>query len=314
MTRHFSTSLSLALFIVNVSAILEGETMRFKWLDSKALILKSRKELVTSLVAAAVVTAAGFAIGSASLASAQDLSRRPSAAEAAFLKENDAAMTKMMNDMAVKPTSDVDHDFVAMMAPHHQGAIDMSEAELRYGHNEQLIRIAQDIVVEELQEIAAMRAASGEKLTPTEATLAASFAGTAAGPGFSSPVPADNVPPSLKTERPFLAENAAAMTKMMNDMTIKPTGNIDRDFVAMMVPHHQGAIDMAQAELRYGREAQLRRIAQEIIVDQIQQISLMRLAVGEPLPPSVSSPTDPLPQPLAGRGSAATSTAQGGGF
>jgi uncharacterized protein (DUF305 family) len=214
----------------------------------------------------------------------------------------------------VKPTGDVDHDFVAMMAPHHQGAIDMSEAELRYGHNEQLIRIAQDIVVEELQEIAAMRAASGEKLTPTEATLAASFAGTAAGPGSSSPVPADNVPPSLKTERPFLAENAAAMTKLMNDMTIKPTGNIDRDFVAMMVPHHQGAIDMAQAELRYGREAQLRRIAQEIIVDQIQQISLMRLAVGEPLSPSVSSPTDPLPQALAGRGSAATSTAQGGGF
>jgi uncharacterized protein (DUF305 family) len=288
--------------------------MRFIWLDSKALILKSRKEFVTSLVAAAVVTAAGFAIGSASPASAQDLSRRPSAAEAAFLKENDAAMTKMMNDMAVKPTGDVDHDFVAMMAPHHQGAIDMAEAELRYGHNEQLIRIAQDIVVGELQEIAAMRAASGEKLTPTEATLAASFAGTAAGPGFSSPVPADNVPPSLKTERPFLAENAAAMTKLMNNMTIKPTGNIDRDFVAMMVPHHQGAIDMAQAELRYGREAQLRRIAQEIIVDQIQQISLMRLAAGEPLPPSVSSPTDPLPQPLAGRGSSATSTAQGGGF
>lgn len=85
------------------------------------------------------------------------------------------------------------------------------------------------------------------------------------------------------------------MTKMMNDMTIKPTGNIDRDFVAMMVPHHQGAIDMAQTELRYGREAQLKRIAQEIIVDQTQQISLMRLAVGEPLPPSVSSPTDPLP-------------------
>src|ERR1700758_3296417 len=136
--------------------------MRFRCLGSKALILKSRKEFVTSLVAAAVVTAVGFAIGSASLASAQDLSRQPSAVEAAFLKENGAAMTKMMNDMAVKPTGDVDHDFVAMMAPHHQGAIDMSEAELRYGHNEQLIRIAQDIVVEELQEIAAMRAASGE--------------------------------------------------------------------------------------------------------------------------------------------------------
>jgi uncharacterized protein (DUF305 family) len=63
----------------------------------------------------------------------------------------------------------------------------------------------------------------------------------------------------------------------------------------MMVPHHQGAIDMAKAELRHGRDAQLKRVAQEIIVDQIQQIFLMRLAVGEPLPVSVSSPTDPLP-------------------
>ena len=147
--------------------------MRF---TSKALILKSGKELITSLVTAAAVTAVGFAIGSETLASAQDFSRRSSAAEAAFLKENDAAMTTMMNDMAVKPTGDVDHDFVAMMVPHHQGAIDMAEAELRYDQNEQLRRIAQEIVAEQLQEIAGMRAASGEKLTPTEATLAASFA------------------------------------------------------------------------------------------------------------------------------------------
>src|ERR1700760_4915642 len=130
--------------------------MRFKWLDSKSPLLKSRKELVTSLVATAVVTAAGFAIGSASPASAQDLSRQPRAAEAAFLKENDAAMTKMMNDMAVKPTGDVDHDFVAMMSPHHQGAIDMAISELRYGKNDMLRRIAQEIIVDQQQEIDAM--------------------------------------------------------------------------------------------------------------------------------------------------------------
>src|SRR6202008_467851 len=141
--------------------------MRFKWLDSRALILKSRKELITSLVAAAVVTAAGFAIGSASLASAQDLSRRPRDAEAAFLKENDAAMTKMMNDMAAKPTGDVDHDFVAMMTPHHQGAIDMAVIELRYGKNEQLRRSAQEIAVDQTQEIAAMKLALGEPVTDT---------------------------------------------------------------------------------------------------------------------------------------------------
>jgi hypothetical protein len=81
------------------------------------------------------------------------------------------------------------------------------------------------------------------------------------------------------------------MDKMMTDMAVKPTGDVDHDFVAMMVPHHQGAIDMAHAELQYGQSPQLKTIAQEIIVDQMQEIALMRLALGEPLPPSMSSPT-----------------------
>ena len=52
--------------------------------------------------------------------------------------------------------------------------------------------------------------------------------------------------PDYSGEAPFLAENDAAMNKMMADMAVKPTGDVDRDFVAMMVPHHQGAIDMAR--------------------------------------------------------------------
>jgi uncharacterized protein (DUF305 family) len=91
-------------------------------------------------------------------------------------------------------------------------------------------------------------------------------------------------------EKPFLAENATAMDKMMDGMAPKPSGDVDQDFVAMMVPHHQGAIDMAQAELRYGHNEQLRRIAQEIIVEQQQEIAAMRLALDQPLPPSVASP------------------------
>jgi hypothetical protein len=93
------------------------------------------------------------------------------------------------------------------------------------------------------------------------------------------------------SEAPFLSENDAAMAKMMADMEVAPTGDIDRDFVAMMVPHHQGAIDMAKAVLRYGKNEQVRRLAQEIIVTQQQEIAAMRLAVDEPLPPSAASPT-----------------------
>src|SRR3569833_2597233 len=78
---------------------------------------------------------------------------------ASFQKENDAAMLKMMAAMAVTPTGDVDKDFVATMVPHHQGAIEMAQAELRYGHNEQLRRLAQEIIVAQTQEIAVMHQA-----------------------------------------------------------------------------------------------------------------------------------------------------------
>ena len=92
-------------------------------------------------------------------------------------------------------------------------------------------------------------------------------------------------------ESAFLAENETAMTTMMNAMEAKPTGDIDRDFVAMMAPHHQGAIDMAIIELRYGKNEQLRRIAQEIIVSQMQEIAAMKLAIGEQVPASLPAPT-----------------------
>jgi len=60
-----------------------------------------------------------------------------------------------------------------------------------------------------------------------------------------------------------------------------------------MVPHHQGAINMATAVLRYGHDPVVRRIAQEIVVTQQEEIAAMRRAVGEPLPPSVPAPTSP---------------------
>jgi uncharacterized protein (DUF305 family) len=82
-----------------------------------------------------------------------------------------------------------------------------------------------------------------------------------------------------ETEAPFLKENDAAMSRMMAAMAVQPTGDVDRDFVATMVPHHQGAIEMAQAQLRYGKNEQLRRLAQQIIVEQTQEIAVMRLAI-----------------------------------
>src|SRR6516164_8641712 len=108
---------------------------------------------------------------------------------------------------------------------------------------------------------------------------------------------AHSQPPASSDEQSFLKENDAAMTKMMNDMAAKPSGDIDRDFVAMMAPHHQGAIDMAVIELRYGKNEQLRRIAQEIIVDQMQEIAAMKLAIGERVSSTGPAPTQSMPSP-----------------
>jgi hypothetical protein len=92
-------------------------------------------------------------------------------------------------------------------------------------------------------------------------------------------------------ESAFLAENETAMTRMMSAMEAKSTGDVDRDFVAMMAPHHQGGIDMAVLELRYGKNEQLRRLAQEIIVSQTQEIAAMKLAIGEQPTASAPAPT-----------------------
>jgi len=91
----------------------------------------------------------------------------------------------------------------------------------------------------------------------------------------------------------FARDMNSAMTRMMGAMRVRPFGDADRDFAAVMIPHHRGAIDMAVAELRYGSNPRLKRIAQEIIVDQQQEIAAMQLAVGDPLPASEPVPTQP---------------------
>jgi uncharacterized protein (DUF305 family) len=69
---------------------------------------------------------------------------------------------------------------------------------------------------------------------------------------------------------------AASMKTMMKGMNVKPTGNPDKDFVLMMMPHHQGAIDMAKVELQYGTDPELRQLATDIVTAQEKEISQMK--------------------------------------
>ena len=80
----------------------------------------------------------------------------------------------------------------------------------------------------------------------------------------------------------FAWQMMQAMDRMDLGMkATKPTDDPDRDFAAMMIPHHQGAIDMAKAELIYGHDPVLRRLAEGIIVEQQQEIELMQRSLNE---------------------------------
>lgn len=70
---------------------------------------------------------------------------------------------------------------------------------------------------------------------------------------------------------------AEANQTMHKEMMIQFTGNADVDFAKGMIPHHQGAIDMAKIELQYGKDPELRQLASEIIAAQEKEIQFLKL-------------------------------------
>jgi uncharacterized protein (DUF305 family) len=88
-------------------------------------------------------------------------------------------------------------------------------------------------------------------------------------PGMQTGSAPGNAPPSTQAYQ-------AAMSKMAQGMAITYTGDADKDFVSGMIPHHQGAVDMAQVELKYGRDPQMRKLAQSIVASQTKEIAMMK--------------------------------------
>ena len=83
--------------------------------------------------------------------------------------------------------------------------------------------------------------------------------------------------PVIPARNRFEADMNAGMGRMMDDMHSPGfTGNPDRDFLAMMIPHHEGAVDMARLVLIHGRDPLVRQLAEEIIASQTVEIAGMR--------------------------------------
>jgi uncharacterized protein (DUF305 family) len=81
-------------------------------------------------------------------------------------------------------------------------------------------------------------------------------------------------PPEFRT---FVREMDAGMDRMMKDMHAPGyTGNADVDFLAMMIPHHEGAVEMARLVLLHGKDPLTRQLADEIIASQTSEIAAMR--------------------------------------
>lgn len=156
-----------------------------------------------------------------------------------------AVMMRPMDNMNM--TGDVDTDFAALMIPHHRGAIDMAKIELEHGKNEDLKKMAQAIVDSQAKEIEIL-----EKHANADHS------------GHSHS--AESGSPSAKLHE--------VMMRPMSDM--KTSGDVDRDFAALMIPHHQGAIDMAKIQIAQGKNEELKKLAQSIIDSQAKEIDELK--------------------------------------
>ncbi len=158
-----------------------------------------------------------------------------------------ASIDKNMAQMKeMKMTGDFDLDFANMMIMHHQAAIDMSEVELAKGSDVQAKGMAKNIINTQKMEIIQMQ----EIVSKLKMKV-------------------------VKTEHGEMHNEMGESMKMMEGkmMNMQMSSNIDRDFIMMMIPHHESAVMMAKDEIAHGKNGELKKLAQQIITDQTREIA-----------------------------------------
>jgi uncharacterized protein (DUF305 family) len=211
--------------------------------------MKIKSILVTGLALIIAAAAYGLMQNSSvrSMTGIDHAGMSASAAESDATKAYQAAMDKMHMDMMKPPGGKPDLDFLTGMIPHHQGAIDMAKTVLQFGKDPEIKKLAENVVEAQEGEIAFMQEwlAKADKAALVDAPDSA-------------------------------AANQAAMGQMMKNMMVTYKGDADADFVTSMIPHHQGAIDMAKVALQYAKDPAVLKLAQEVVTAQEGEIAFMQ--------------------------------------
>ena len=168
-----------------------------------------------------------------------------------MLKDYTKSMTSMHNEVMVgMGYNDPDTAFAKGMLGHHRGAVDMAKIELKYGTDETMRKLAQDIIDSQQLEIDILNK------------------WLASHPDAPKPKP--------NTEA-MQEAYAKGMNTMHSDMMLGIAEPVaDMAFARGMLPHHRGAVDMAKVQLQYGTDEEMRKLAQDIIDAQQPEIELIQ--------------------------------------
>lgn len=201
---------------------------------------------VTAMAALGAIAYTQLPLGGVGSMSGMDHATMDGSSVSPSTKAFDGAMTTMMKGMMAAPTGKPDLDFMQGMIPHHQGAIEMSKVVLQFGKDAEVKALAENVIKAQEGEIALMKGWL-EKIDKT--ALAES-------------------PEASKG-------NADAMNAMMKNMVMTYSDDADVDYIKGMIPHHQGAIDMAKVALQHAKDPAVLKLAGEVVKAQEAEISFM---------------------------------------
>ena len=160
-----------------------------------------------------------------------------------YMDHSNMAETHSMG--AMKMTGDFDYDFANTMVAHHQSAVDMATEVIAKGSNAEVKAMAQNIVTAQEAEIVQFK------------NITANY----------------KMSEMKKEGGETHNELGEIMEKMETDMKgMTKTGNADKDFLMMMIPHHKSAVTMSEDELSHGKNLEIKKIAQKIMDEQTKEI------------------------------------------